>query len=238
MPNILLVDDDPTVRAIAADALRRPYRTIHVAVDGEEALEHIAAHKPDLILTDVIMPRMDGWTLVRRLRTTPSTAFIPVIFMTALTTAANRIRGFRIGADDYIPKPLDLDELELRVENVLHHTRSARAGAGLTGDLSQFGLATPLTILELEHKSGLLLVDRPPEHALLVVKDGRIVRAELTDHTGCTVVDCVAELLTWSTGRFSFNEQVVNSVDDAQPTTALLIDAARKMDELIPVDLG
>ena len=235
MQTILLVDDDPSAIAIVAHTLQRPHRTIEVAAHGVEAIERIASHKPDLLITDVMMPRMNGWSLVRRLRSTPTTAFIPVIFMTALDAPSSRIRGFHIGADDYVTKPVKLDELERRIENVLFRARGAHSG-GLTGDLAQFGLSTPLTILELEHKTGLLAVDCPPNHALLVIKEGRVVRAELTDRVDCSVVDCVCEILGWETGRFSFSEQTVHASTDGRPTTALLLDAARMLDELIPVD--
>jgi len=238
MQNILVVDDDPCLRSLVAEVLARPHRTVEVATHGEEAIERIAAKKPHLIITDVVMPRLNGWSFVRRLRATPSTAFIPVIFMTALDEPKFRLRGFRIGADDYITKPIDFDELERRVESVFFRSRSdGRGGAGLSGDLSQFGLATPLTILELERKTGVLAVAHPPKHAVLVVKDGRIIHAELGDRGRCDVLDCLCVALTWSSGRFSFTEQPVNvkeSAADIQPTTALLLDASRKLDELPP----
>ena len=132
---------------------------------------------------------------------------------------------------------LDVCELEQRVENVLFRSRGLRAGAALTGNLAQFGLAAPLAILELERKTGLLTVARPPDHALFVVKDGRIVRAELTDHVDCSVIDCVSEVLGWSTGQFSFVEQRVETDRDSMPTTAILLEASRKIDELIPIDV-
>jgi DNA-binding response OmpR family regulator len=237
MQNILLVDDDPSLRVLVAKMLARPHRTVDVATHGEEAIERIAMRKPHLIITDVVMPRMNGWAFVRRLRATPTTAFIPVVFMTALDDPKFRLRGFRIGADDFITKPIDFDELERRVESVFFRSRADRGGAGLSGDLSQFGLATPLTILELERKTGVLAVDRPPDHALLVVKDGRLVHAELGDRGACDVLDCLCVTLSWGSGRFSFSEQPVNvksAVADTQPTTALLLDACRKLDELAP----
>jgi DNA-binding response OmpR family regulator len=236
MQNILLVDDDPSMRALVAKMLSRPHRTIDVATHGEQAIERIAVRKPHLLITDVVMPRMNGWALVRRLRSMPSTAFIPVIFMTALDDPKFRLRGFRIGADDFITKPLDFDELERRVESVLFRSRADRGGASLSGDLSQFGLATPLTILEMERKTGLLSIDHPPHHALLVVKDGCMVHAEL-DGRKCEVLDCMCEVLSWGSGRFTFSEQPVSTsaAADVQPTTALLLDAARKLDEL-PAD--
>ncbi len=237
MTNILLVDDDPRARAVVASALTRPQRTIAVAAHGEDAIERIGERAPDLLITDVIMPRMNGWTLVRRLRATPATAFIPVIFMTGLDSTHDRIRGFRIGADDYITKPVNLDELELRVENVLHRARAAREtfrSAGLSGDLSQFGLATPLSILELERKTGVLTIEQPPMRAELVIEVGRITRVTLTDHPDSTIADCVCKLITWTSGRFSFTEQPVEASDVAHATTtSILLEAAHKMDELI-----
>ena len=190
-----------------------------------------------MIITDVVMPRMNGWVVRSRTAlSNATTAFIPIIFMTALTSPADRMRGFRIGADDYIMKPLDVCELEQRVETVLR-SRGLRAGAALSGNLAQFGLAAPLAILELERKTGLLTVACPPNHALFVVKDGRIVRAELTDHAECSVIDCVSEVLGWSTGQFSFVEQRVETDRDSMPTTAILLEASRKIDELIPIDV-
>jgi CheY-like chemotaxis protein len=241
MSKILLVDDSPDVRALVADALRRPQRAIITAAHGEQALELVACGTPDLVITDIVMPRMNGWELVRRLRTTPATALVPVIFMTALTAKTDRIRGFRIGADDYITKPVDIDELVLRVQKVLHHARRAREtlrSAGLAGDLSQFGLATTLTILELERKTGLLTVEGPDERAELIVKNGRVVSAKLTGRDDRVGLDCVCEIVTWASGRWSFAERPVDTSDDLQMTTmAILMEAARKLDELIPVDL-
>jgi DNA-binding response OmpR family regulator len=235
MPNILLVDDDPRARTIVANALSRPQRTIDVAAHGEDAMARIAERMPDLIITDVVMPRMNGWALVRRLRATPETAFIPVIFMTGLDTPQDRIRGFRIGADDYVTKPVNLDELELRVENVLHHAHGARDAfrkAGLSGDLSQFGISTPLSILELERKTGVLTLERPPERAEIVIELGRITRAAIEGKPVRSIVDCIGELITWTTGRFSFAEQPVEASEGLHATTAsILLEAARKMDE-------
>jgi DNA-binding response OmpR family regulator len=234
----LIVDDNPDMRVMVAHALQRPQRTFQTAQHGEDALAYVAHRQPSLIITDVVMPRLNGWALVRQLRATATTAFIPVIFMTGLSSTADRIRGFRIGADDYITKPVDLEELELRVMNVLHRSRGAQGGSGLVGDLSQFGLATPLTILELERKTGVLTAERPPGRAELAVRGGRIVHAKLvTGERELVGIDCMCELLMWSTGRFAFAERDVDSSTNMEMTTSeILLEAARKMDELIPVD--
>jgi CheY-like chemotaxis protein len=186
------------------------------------------------VVTDVIMPRMNGWSLVRRLRSTHETSFIPVIFMTSMAAPRDRIRGFRIGADDYVTKPVDLDELELRVENVLHHTRESRHMPHvmeLTGDLASFGLSTPLTMLELHKKTGVLTVERGAERAEVTIKDGNVANAELIDLPALPPIDCLCELLSWTTGRFAFEERDVSAPECPLTTTALLLEAAQRLDE-------
>src|SRR5207245_10460425 len=105
VPRILIVDDDAWILKMVSTVLDKRGYAIDTAQDGAEALEKVQAHAPDLIVTDVMMPRMDGWALIRTLRSREQTAFVPVIFLTALGSDDDRIRGFRLGADDYLPKP-------------------------------------------------------------------------------------------------------------------------------------
>src|SRR5438105_2896895 len=96
---ILIVDDDPWIVRMVTTVLEKRGHVIHSAADGEEGLQKAAKLHPDLVITDVMMPKMDGWTLVRTLRTRPELALTPVIFLTALGGDEERIRGFRQGAD-------------------------------------------------------------------------------------------------------------------------------------------
>src|SRR2546421_573314 len=100
---ILIVDDDPWILRMVSTLLQKRGFAISTASDGEEGLERAAEVHPDLIISDVMMPRLDGWAMVRKLRAHPQLAFIPVIFLTALGSEEDRIRGFRLGADDYLP---------------------------------------------------------------------------------------------------------------------------------------
>jgi len=112
---ILIVDDDPFSITILFDALRDNYR-IRTAENGPDALE--AVHQtpvPDLILLDIMMPGMDGFEILHRLKSHPHTAEIPVIFTTALNSTEDEIKGLRMGAVDYIPKPIHIDILVTRV---------------------------------------------------------------------------------------------------------------------------
>jgi CheY-like chemotaxis protein len=126
---ILIVDDDPWILRMVSTLLEKKGYHVLTASDGEEGLIRADQSKPDLIISDVMMPRMDGWTMVKTLRSRPEGAIIPVIFLTALGGEEDRIKGFRLGADDYLPKPFRFEELDLRVSNALKKGKQAKAAA-------------------------------------------------------------------------------------------------------------
>ena len=121
-PRILVADDDAWILRMVTTVLEKRGYQVETASDGEDALRRALAQRPDLLITDVMMPKMDGWALVKSLRARPESAFVPVIFLTALGTDDDRIRGFRLGADDYLPKPFRFEELDLRVAKTLRRT--------------------------------------------------------------------------------------------------------------------
>ncbi|GAA0490098.1 MULTISPECIES: response regulator transcription factor [Streptomyces] len=128
---ILIVDDEPAVR----EALRRSlafegYGT-EEAVDGLDAVEKVTAYRPELIVLDVLMPRMDGLTAARRLRANGLT--VPILMLTARDTVGDRVTGLDAGADDYLVKPFELDELLARIRALLRRSSYA-AAAGATPD--------------------------------------------------------------------------------------------------------
>ncbi|TQS41672.1 response regulator [Cryptosporangium phraense] len=104
-----------------------------VANDARSGLAAIERHRPDLVLLDVMMPRVDGYELCRQLRASPLTAALPIIMMTARDLSADRIQGLTAGADDYITKPFDLTELIARVRSTLRRNREMRDVSPLTG---------------------------------------------------------------------------------------------------------
>jgi DNA-binding response OmpR family regulator/two-component sensor histidine kinase len=120
---ILLVDDNPQILAILSDLLRPLDYRLFCAMNGSEALELAAAHRPDLVLLDVMMPGMDGFSVCQALRADPQLARVPVIMITALDDRASRLRGFEAGADDFIGKPFDYVELRTRVATILRLNR-------------------------------------------------------------------------------------------------------------------
>lgn len=115
---ILIVDDHPDVRAYVRVAFQQNYRTLE-AEDGRQGLELARRHKPDLIISDVMMPNMDGYDMCRALKGERETAHIPIILLTARATDDMKVEGLEIGADDYLGKPFNVRELQVRVRNLL-----------------------------------------------------------------------------------------------------------------------
>jgi CheY-like chemotaxis protein len=262
---VLVADDDPWILRMVSQVLSKRGYDVLTASDGEEALEKAQASPPDLLITDVMMPRMDGWTLVKAMRSKPKLAFVPVIFLTSLSSDDDRIRGFRLGADDYMGKPFRFEELDLRVEKTLARGRMVERVAreqigsivpppppdaapsegsgphvGLLGRLEQVGLSGLLTLLEMERKTGVLVLVRdqggdlprgPTSRVLL--RRGRVISAVLEDVAdGPVDAECVYQMLEWSAGSFEFNEAPVNTPDRIGTTTShLLMEGARRIDE-------
>ncbi|MBP0028265.1 response regulator [Roseofilum sp. Guam] len=113
---ILIVDDNPTNLKVLSDTLKDLGWEILVAVDGESAIEQVEYAKPDLILLDVMMPGIDGFETCRRLKSSPSTQDIPIIFTTALGEIEDKMQGFALGAVDYITKPFRQEEVLARIK--------------------------------------------------------------------------------------------------------------------------
>lgn len=125
---ILIVDDEPAVREALQRSLAFEGYGTQVAVDGYDALAMAEACAPDLIVLDIQMPRMDGLTAARRIRATGSTT--PILMLTARDTVGDRVTGLDAGADDYLVKPFELDELFARIRALLRRSSYAASAAG------------------------------------------------------------------------------------------------------------
>ncbi|HST54062.1 MAG TPA: diguanylate cyclase [Pyrinomonadaceae bacterium] len=118
--SVLVVDDEPDKRLLLAFALKNEGYDVHTAEDGVEGLAAVEAYQPDLIVTDVMMPRMDGYEMVRRVRGNPQTKFIPVIIQSAARNESRDVRfGSELGALGYLTDPTDLDLLRARARTLL-----------------------------------------------------------------------------------------------------------------------
>lgn len=119
---ILVIDDDSTLLGLLAEHLSKGFYRVITAPSGAEGLDTFEEHHPDLVILDVMMPKMDGWKTCERLR---ENSDIPVIMLTAKGEEQDRLRGFRLGVDDYVVKPFSFAELVARVGAVLGRSRRA-----------------------------------------------------------------------------------------------------------------
>ncbi|GGX32973.1 response regulator transcription factor [Streptomyces chryseus] len=136
---ILIVDDEPAVREALQRSLAFEGYGTEVAVDGIDALAKTASYEPDLIVLDIQMPRMDGLTAARRIRSSGDT--LPILMLTARDTVGDRVTGLDAGADDYLVKPFELDELFARIRALLRrssYATGAAAGEAAPGHVLSF----------------------------------------------------------------------------------------------------
>ncbi|MBW4613928.1 MAG: response regulator transcription factor [Desmonostoc vinosum HA7617-LM4] len=120
---ILVVDDDLGTRLSISDYLELSGYCVITANDGQEALVLVDEYHPDLIVTDIVMPQMNGYELVRRVRQQPAFRLLPVILLTARTKTQERILGYQSGCDLYLPKPFELEELAAAIRNLLERSQ-------------------------------------------------------------------------------------------------------------------
>jgi DNA-binding NarL/FixJ family response regulator len=124
MPLLVLVaEDDLGTRLAISDYLQQLGYGVMAAANGREALQLLYQFHPHLVITDVIMPEIDGYGLIRQIRQQPALRLLPVIFLTARNQTAERVMGYQLGCDAYLPKPFELEELGAIVRNLLERTQ-------------------------------------------------------------------------------------------------------------------
>lgn len=122
---VLIVDDDAHARQLLNDLLTSKGHLVSEATDGEAAIATVLSEPPDVILLDVVMPKMDGFEVCRRLKGNPATAMIHILMITSLTDREHRMKGIECGANDFLTKPVELDEVLLRVRNAVMAKQNA-----------------------------------------------------------------------------------------------------------------
>ena len=144
-PCILLIEDDRDMRELVGGHLEHSGFDVQSADDGIKGQALALQYSPDLILLDLMLPKVDGLTLCQRLRRDDRTAAIPILMLTALGGTKDKVSGFNSGADDYLTKPFDLEELQVRVKALLR--RSDRAPVGTSGNHHEILSYGPLTLV-------------------------------------------------------------------------------------------
>jgi DNA-binding response OmpR family regulator len=171
---ILIVDDDLQLLQLVALNLELEGYAVLLAGDGQQALTQIETHAPDLVLLDVMMPRMNGFAVCHRVR---EFSTVPIIIITAQGRSQDKVRGLDLGADDYLTKPLNMDELLARVRAVLRR-------AQVTED--ERALRTAMTIGDLTIDFGQQLVLMAGRKVVLTPTEYRLL-ADLARNAGCIV---------------------------------------------------
>jgi CheY-like chemotaxis protein len=234
---ILVVDDELDNRVMMRYFLESWGYQVDLASNGQEALDKVNENQPRLVLLDLEMPIMNGFETCDRLKTAPDTEHIPVIMFTGLEQTADKVKGIRKGADDYVVKTVDPEELQARIEMILRRTSryETREGASggeesqVSGSLADLQFPEAVQLVLAYGKSGVMhLVDGDRE-ARVYLKEGRVVQAEFEQAEG---EEAFYKLAFWKSGQFRFQ---VCEPDAKQTITAsgtnLLIEATRRLDE-------
>jgi two-component system KDP operon response regulator KdpE len=179
---VLVVDDDKTLVRLMREALSKAEYDVITASNGIDALQELYAKQPDLVLLDVMMPRMDGWETAQRIR---QVSQVPIIMLTAKDEESDKLKGFAVGVDDYVTKPFSFAEIVARVGAVLNRSRQAPA----------------------EHKpkrysSGTLVIDTDSRR---VTKAGKVIELTPTEYR-------LLATLAENAGRVLSHEQLLNKV--------------------------
>ena len=232
--SVVVVDDDERYRKLAAEPFIKRGDTVRMTADGLEALSMCLKEPPDVILSDVQMPRMDGWQLLRLVRARPSLATVPVIFLTMLDDDQARLLGYQLGVDGYIPKPYTPEGLLVRVHQIVRRTQNSRTSqllrTMLRGELEHVAPQSLLAFLEVEKQTGILLLVGP-DVARLFFRNGELLRAEV-EGWASSARDALWKVLEWNSGQFEFAPQDVGGHNElGAPVTALLLEHAQRQDE-------
>jgi len=190
-PRVLIADDEAMIRSVLRKALEGAYDVIEVD-NGKDALEAAFGRDPDVVLLDWMMPELDGVRVCKTIKTNLATANLPVVMVTGMNLTGDRITAIEAGADDYIMKPVNRDELRVRVNAVVARARRARNTFWLTGIPSEMGLREELdTLLERSAETA------PSEYDLLLVILHGLGRLQQEDGERATelVQKRVAEIL-------------------------------------------
>jgi len=232
MARILAIDDDRDILRV----LRLAFESAGHEVVTEERSDRIddallAAHI-DAVVLDIMMPGKSGWEVLADLRANPSTTHLPVLLLSAIGDPHNRVRGIRLGADDFVSKPFDADEVIARTEGLIARCSQ---GEALHGDLAAIAVADVAQAIAFGERTGRLVLLTRGQAGWLEFDHGHLVASELGALRG---IDAALELVAWTTGRFRFVP--ASQTDAAEPhwpaamprVEKLLLEATWLRDEL------
>ncbi len=234
---ILVTDDEPYVVMAIRELLETLPATVMEATSGEEALRIVRADRPDLVLLDIKMSGLDGFQVAEALKKDPATSAIPIVFLSALGSSKEKVRGLELGAEDYLTKPIDSDELKARIRRVLQRFRPAEQvpSARISGGrLESMNLATLIRLFEKDRRTGTLTLSCEEGQGELLLVDGHVMQAAQGPRQGEVAV---YHMLQWRQGEFEMGpHDPARHVGEevTAPNQALLLEGQRRGEE-IPV---
>ncbi len=240
MDTILAIDDDPNILKVIQASLATSGREVTTTADPERAVSLAGRLRPDAIVLDIMMPKLSGFEVLDALRANLRTKSIPVLILSALDDPEDRIRGLRLGADDYLPKPIDPQELLLRLEGLIIQNR--RAKAELQGSIEVYPFSEVLQFLDAERRTGILSVVSGASVGAIELRDGRVVNA---DFDALQASEAVVGMIGLKSGRFDFEsraeddlspagEDGTNGVQSFLLEAAWLADVLSRLEAFIP----
>ena len=231
---VLIVDDDPKIGRLLKFKLSKANYEAEYFNSGSEALERIPQIKPNLIISDIEMPQMNGYQFCEELRQDARTANIPFIFLSGKTDTNDQLEGLRLGADDYVCKPVKIDFLLERMGKVLNRAAKAKSfqsQADFSGNLSQMNLNDVIQIVESNHKSGELEFTASEGRTIgrIVFNKGNLVKAQFGVLEGA---EAFYGLMDEDEGFFEFYGREINEPEQITITNmAALLQGSRLIDE-------
>ena len=202
---ILIVDDESNIVKIMEFELKKNGYEVLTAGDGQEALEIVEKNPPDLILSDIMMPKMDGYEFCRHVKSKPELRSIPFIFLTAKTGIENRIQGYAIGAEKYITKPCNRQELLKAIDMRLRYADKAKKlfaekAKRFPGDLSIISIFSLLDMFFMGGWSGYIdMKSADGQSGRIEIKNATIDKCTINGQGDATTL---VKLLGWNQGTF------------------------------------
>ena len=233
---LLAVDDNRLILRVIEDFFVPKGWEVTTAENVAAARSALAALRPDVIVSDILMPEIDGWTFFEDVRKRKETSGVPFVFLTVERELPQRLRGLHLGADDYMTKPFAVEELEARIERLLERSVSAKrardeeSGALLAGSVEHLAISDLLQMLALNGKEGTVELRRPDDEGRIEFVGGRIVDAAAGTARG---TKALFRMLGWADATFRVmpREGGVSEATIAVATSTVLMDGLVSLDE-------
>jgi CheY-like chemotaxis protein len=227
---ILIVDDEENIRHLLRLAFEDGFEVVE-AVDGMDGFDKALELKPHIILSDIMMPRLDGYGFYRKIRSRPETAAIPFVFVSAKKDVDERVVGLEMGADDYITKPFSIKELKAKVRSITKKISDMKELGSLEGLLKEVDLVDVIQLIEMGRKTGMLLLESSWGPGRVYFDHGTPVNAITGNWEG---IEAFNIMLSWKEGRFKLDQKAVSIKPNIEQSGGqeLLMEGVRLADEM------